>query len=163
MGTTAGAVTPAVAYTLKEGFTRRWAVLLAFVLMALTALTGAADGGLDYRADVQPGASGGPSGMATFTLTPGGMYKMRLVVTGLERNSSHVFHIHKGSCAAQRGIVKDLGVLTANNGGIAIVTRWLGVEELQGLVANHAYVNIHAGARLPSPGITCGDILAVEA
>lgn len=139
---------------------RRLSVVLALALLVLTALAAAADTGQVYQAHLMPNAEHGPEGHATFTLMPGGMYRMRLVITGLQRNSSHVFHIHRSSCQVPGGIIKDLGVLTANNGGVATVNRWLGEEELQSLLVNGAYLNVHAGASLPSPGITCGNIVA---
>lgn len=75
-----------------------------------------------------------------------------VTVMGLEPGSTHVNHIHGGSCTGS--ILLPLTDLVADESGIArsisSVPAALNVENW--------WVNVHAGASLPSPGITCGKV-----
>lgn len=80
-----------------------------------------------------------------------------VTVYGLEPGSTHLAHIHRGSCTG--AILFPLNNLVADRRGVASaetpVPAGLNVEEW--------WVNVHAGYALPSPGITCGKVEAAPA
>ncbi len=77
-----------------------------------------------------------------------------VTVYGLEPGSTHINHIHAQSCAGPiRFPLRDL-VADASGTARAVsqVPAALNVEDW--------YVNVHASYALPSPGITCGKVVA---
>ncbi|HEY7061373.1 MAG TPA: hypothetical protein VII06_07845 [Chloroflexota bacterium] len=75
-----------------------------------------------------------------------------VTVFGLEPGSTHVNHIHGGSCSGS--ILFPLGDLVADETGVA-----RSVSSVAGaLNVENWWVNVHAGPSLPSPGITCGKV-----
>jgi hypothetical protein len=92
----------------------------------------------------------GPYGTATFERMAGGGTRVTVIVLRLEPGSTHVNHVHDGSCTGP--ILQPLQPLQAGDDGTATA-----VTELTGEVEfERWYVNVHAGAELPSPGIVCG-------
>jgi hypothetical protein len=77
-----------------------------------------------------------------------------VTVYGLEPGSTHVNHIHRGSCAGP--VVFPLRNLEADHSGtarsVSQVPAALDVETW--------WVNVHGWHFLPSPGITCGQVMA---
>lgn len=75
-----------------------------------------------------------------------------VTVTGLEPGSTHVNHIHGGSCTGS--ILFPLQDLVADKSGVA-----RSVSSVAGAInVENWWVNVHAGSALPSPGITCGKV-----
>ena len=92
-----------------------------------------------------------------------GAFKVSIQLTGLVPNSSHVSHVHLGSCAAQGKIAYALLQVIADSAGRATATST--VAEDYALARTGWYVNVHLGedtseaAYLPS--ISCGDLQPV--
>lgn len=76
---------------------------------------------------------------------------------GLDPNTSHVGHIHSGTCANLGDVVVPLSTITGDNDGIGSMTTTinLSLSDIQG--ENHA-ISYHEGSSLPSPTISCADI-----
>jgi LPXTG-motif cell wall-anchored protein len=105
-------------------------------------------------------ATGGSRITGAATLTAQGAQTMVVVrVTGAPANSTHVNHIHVGSCEAEGGIAYPLTDLQTNAQGTATASTMVNAT-LATVLASRHYVNVHAGASLPSPGVSCGNIVA---
>lgn len=121
------------------------------------------------------GAAAAPSPSYTFTMTSQngsgvtgtgkiykeiGAFKVSITVTGMVPNSSHVSHVHLGSCAAQGAIAFALLQVVANSAGQATATTT--VAEDYGLARTGWYVNVHSGPDLSeteyAPSVSCGDL-----
>ncbi len=95
-------------------------------------------------------------GTVSFTVT--------LKIKGLVANSSHVNHIHKGSCPGSPGpiatdVISALLPLVADGAGNATSTTMVPHEFV--LPAEGWYANIHAGPDLQGPNaksISCGNL-----
>lgn len=89
-----------------------------------------------------------------------GAFKVSITLTGFGANSSHVSHVHLGSCAAQGAIAYALLEVVANSAGQATATST--VAEDYGLARTGWYVNVHAGPDLSdteyAPSVSCGDL-----
>jgi hypothetical protein len=94
----------------------------------------------------------GPYGTATFERTAGGGTRVTVIVLRLEPGSTHANHVHDGSCTG--AILHPLEPLQAGNDGTATAV----TELTQEVEFQRWYVNVHAGAELPSPGIVCGKV-----
>jgi hypothetical protein len=75
-----------------------------------------------------------------------------VIVLRLEPGSTHANHVHDGSCTG--AILHSLQPLQAGNDGTATAV----TELAQEVEFQRWYVNVHAGAELPSPGIVCGKV-----
>jgi hypothetical protein len=105
-------------------------------------------------------ATGGTRVMGASTLTAqGGQTVVVVRITGAPANSTHVNHIHTGSCEAEGGIAYPLTDLRTNAQGEATAVTQVNAS-LATILAGRHYVNVHAGPTLPSPGATCGNIIA---
>jgi hypothetical protein len=89
-----------------------------------------------------------------------GAFKVSIELTGLVPNSSHVSHVHLGSCASQGAIAYALLQVVADSNGRATATST--VAEDYALARTGWYVNVHLGEDLSEPGyvpsISCGDL-----
>ena len=101
----------------------------------------------------------GVSGDATIT-TGSGSFTLTVKLTGLAANSSHMSHIHQGSCAATGDIVIVLQNVKADGTGAGRATTT--VSRPYAVPSTGWYVNVHAGPDLTtaanSEGIACGDL-----
>jgi hypothetical protein len=99
-----------------------------------------------------------PSGSATITRDPGtGRMTVKVVVDGLEPDTSHPAHIHIGSCEAQGPVIVPLNALQADSKGHAEATTT--VQNAPDI--GTWYVNVHRGPGLTGPEftpITCGNV-----
>ncbi len=77
-----------------------------------------------------------------------------VTVYGLEPGSTHVNHIHNGSCTGS--ILYPRADLVADHDGVARSASLVHAA----LDTDTWWLNVHAGYALPSPGITCGKVEA---
>ena len=91
-------------------------------------------------------------GTGTFTVT--------IKLTGMAPSSSHISHIHSGSCAKNGGVAYALTQVIADSSGTATVTST--VPAAYSVPAGGWYVNVHHGpdfsAPANGPSISCGDL-----
>jgi hypothetical protein len=137
------------------------------LLLAIPLLLGASCGG-----SAQPSAAA-PS--ATFTMTAQngsgvsgtgqiykevGAFRVSISLTGLVPNSSHMSHVHLGSCAVQGKIAYALIQVVADSSGKATATST--VADDYSLARTGWYVNVHLGENLNEaeylPSVSCGDL-----
>ncbi len=110
-----------------------------------------------------PPASTGESVNGTAHLTLSGKtLTVRLIVSGLEPNSSHEAHIHSGSCASQGPVVYPLQTVTADASGHANVTTT--IKNVTSIPSSGWYVHLHHSTALSTQTgfdpIACGDVKA---
>jgi hypothetical protein len=91
-----------------------------------------------------------------------GSFTVTFKLTGMPANSSHISHIHNGSCAKTGGIAYALQQVVADSSGAATVTSTVSVD--YAIPAGGWYVNVHHGpdftAPANGPSISCGDLSA---
>ena len=96
--------------------------------------------------------------------TAAGSFTVSVKVTGMVANSSHVSHVHIGSCASPGGIAYALLQVVANSKGEATATST--VSEYYSLPKTGWYVNVHSGPDLTeaayAPSVSCGDLPAAR-
>ena len=89
-----------------------------------------------------------------------GAFKVTIVLTGLVPNSSHVSHVHLGSCAAQGAVAYALLQVVADSAGRATATST--VAEDYAIARTGWYVNVHQGENMNEaeyvPSVSCGDL-----
>jgi hypothetical protein len=146
-------------------------VLLAMLTLAMLIVPSAPAAAQDaVPVDVtviwlNPSENSGVSGVAwIYPLVDSSQVVVTTLIWGLEPNSAHSNHIHRGSCENQGGIVYNLTDLVANDAGYATSSTLVSAP-LGALMAESYYVNVHTGilGTSPSaaPGITCGNIQAM--
>ena len=93
-------------------------------------------------------------GAASFTVS--------IQLKGMVPNSSHVSHVHIGTCAKPGGVAYALLQVVADASGNAVATST--VREYYSMPASGWYVNVHLGEDLGEaeyvPSISCGDLPA---
>lgn len=93
----------------------------------------------------------------------GGSFIVSIQVHGLAPNSSHVSHVHIGSCAAPGNVAYALLEVVADAAGNATATST--VSEYYSMPSTGWYVNVHKGADTSQaaylPSISCGDLPAI--
>jgi hypothetical protein len=91
-----------------------------------------------------------------------GSFTVSIQVHGMAPNSSHMSHVHVGSCAKPGNIAYALLQVVADSGGNATATST--VSEYYSMPATGWYVNVHEGENLTEaeylPSISCGDLPA---
>ncbi|MHB8588343.1 MAG: hypothetical protein ACYDA0_05765 [Candidatus Dormibacteraceae bacterium] len=89
-----------------------------------------------------------------------GSFTVTIKLTGMTPNSSHVSHVHKGSCAKPDGIAYALQQVIADSSGSSSVTSTVPVD--YSVPTGGWYVNVHYGPDLSTPAnaasISCGDL-----
>ena len=89
-----------------------------------------------------------------------GSFTVTIKLTGLTPNSSHISHVHKGSCAKMGGVAYALQQVIADSSGAATVTSTVPAD--YSVPAGGWYVNVHHGpdfsAPANGPSISCGDL-----
>jgi hypothetical protein len=84
---------------------------------------------------------------------------LELHITGLAPNSSHVSHVHTGSCTKQGGIVFALNQVIADGTGAADTRTTLQAKYPPS--GGHWYVVVHAGPDMQGTNATyllCGNL-----
>ena len=140
-----------------------------FVLVILGVIAGAACGGdrsaptptppIDFTMAAQNGSGVSGTGIVvkgadSFTVT--------IKLTRLAPNSSHISHLHSGSCTAAGGIAFALQQVIADSAGAATIATTVPVGYV--VPASGWYVNVHHGpdfsAPANAPSDSCGDLPA---
>jgi hypothetical protein len=107
------------------------------------------------------GPSQAASGNAELSVA-GDVLTVVVTLSGLEPTSTHVAHIHSGSCASQGDVVKALNNLTADDSGNATGTTT--ISGVSAIPSSGWYVNVHRGVNISSPidfdPIACGTVEA---
>jgi hypothetical protein len=89
-----------------------------------------------------------------------GSFTVAIQLHGLVPNSSHVSHVHVGSCAKQGNVAYALLQVVADGSGNATATTTVG--EYYSMPATGWYVNVHQGENMDEaeyvPSIACGDL-----
>ena len=137
----------------------RLLLALALVGALATAFAGTALAQTAAMATLMPTtAASRVSGAATLT-AQGGQTMVTVRITGGTPNSTHPNHIHSGSCANIGGIVHELNILSTDAQGNATATTLVNAA-LPSLTGGNFSVQAHAGPGMPTPGVTCGTIVA---
>jgi hypothetical protein len=91
-----------------------------------------------------------------------GSFTVTIKLTGMPANSSHISHVHKGSCATPGGVAYALQQVIADSSGAATVVSTVPAD--YSVPAGGWYVNVHHGpdfsAPANGPSISCGDLPA---
>lgn len=91
-----------------------------------------------------------------------GNFVVSIQVHGMKPNSSHVSHVHIGTCAKPGGIAYALLQVVADAAGNASATST--VSEYYSMPSTGWYVNVHEGPDLTeaeyAPSVSCGDLPA---
>lgn len=91
-----------------------------------------------------------------------GSFTLTIKLTGLAPGSSHISHVHAGSCKAQGGIAYTLREVIADASGAATATSTVPAAYL--VPASGWYVNVHHGPDFTeseyAPSDSCGDLAA---
>lgn len=91
-----------------------------------------------------------------------GSFTVTIKLTGLAPNSSHVSHLHAGSCGVPGGIAFALQQVIADSAGTATITTTVPAGYV--VPASGWYVNVHHGpdfsAPANAPSDSCGDLPA---
>jgi hypothetical protein len=92
-----------------------------------------------------------------------GTFRVSIQIHGLEPMSSHVSHVHVGSCAKPGSVAYALLQVVADSAGNATATST--VTEYYSMPSTGWYVNVHKGEDLTEagylPSVSCGDLPAV--
>jgi hypothetical protein len=141
--------------------------LSAAVLLLL--MLAACGGGASATASPKPSAtfvmgqmnSSGVTGTGE-VFKAAGSFTVSIQLHGMKANSSHVSHVHVGSCAKPGNIAYALLQVVADSAGNATATST--VSEYYSMPATGWYVNVHEGEDLTEaeylPSISCGDLPA---
>ena len=135
----------------------------------LVLLTAMACGGTAAVPSPTPGATftmismGGSGVTGTGQVYKGtGSFTVSIQIHGLVPNSSHVSHVHVGSCAKPGNVAYALLEVVADTAGNATATST--VTEYYSMPETGWYVNVHKGEDLSEagyvPSISCGDLPA---
>ena len=98
------------------------------------------------------------SGKIIVMATPTSM-TIELIITGLASNSSHISHVHLGSCQQQGGILFALNQVVADGTGAADTPTSLQVKYPP--ASGHWYVVVHSGPDMQGTNATylmCGNL-----
>ena len=91
-----------------------------------------------------------------------GNFTVSVQLKGLKAGSSHVSHVHIGSCAKPGDVAYALIQVVADSSGNATATTVVG--EYYTMPANGWYVNVHTGPNVSEPeylpSVSCGDLPA---
>jgi CHRD domain len=91
-----------------------------------------------------------------------GSFTVSIQLQGLKPNSSHVSHVHIGSCAKPGNVAYALLQVVADASGKATATST--VAEYYSMPSTGWYVNVHFGPDFTeaeyAPSVSCGDLPA---
>jgi CHRD domain len=89
-----------------------------------------------------------------------GSFTVSIQIHGLKPSSSHISHVHIGTCAKQGNVAYALLQVIADSSGNATATTT--VPEYFSMPALGWYVNVHVGPDFSeaeyAPSISCGDL-----
>jgi hypothetical protein len=89
-----------------------------------------------------------------------GSFTVSIQLHGLKANSSHVSHVHIGSCAKQGNVAYALLQVIVDSSGNATATST--VAEYYSMPTTGWYVNVHVGPDFTeasyAPSVSCGDL-----
>jgi hypothetical protein len=92
----------------------------------------------------------------------GSSFTVSIQIHGLKANSSHVSHVHVGTCAKPGGVAYALLQVVADAAGDATATST--VSEYYSMPTTGWYVNVHSGPDFSeaayAPSVSCGDMPA---
>lgn len=112
--------------------------------------------GLTFKLNPEPGVTAA----GTVLVTPGvTSTTIELKITGLQAASSHVSHIHNGSCQQRGGIARALNQVIADGQGNADVKTTL--QDRYPPATGHWYVVVHAGPDMQGSNasyLLCGNL-----
>lgn len=100
-----------------------------------------------------------PAGGSVTVTAVGGSVTIALAITGLQPNSSHVSHVHLGSCVQRSGIAFALNQVVADGQGMAQVKTTAG--QTYPPPSGTWYVVVHAGPDIQGSNATyllCGNL-----
>jgi Cu/Zn superoxide dismutase len=112
--------------------------------------------GLLFKLNPEAGVTA--TGTITLVATPG-TTTIELKITGLQANSSHISHIHLGSCQSRGGIKYALNQVIADGQGMADVRSSL--DESYPPSGTTWYVVVHAGPDMQGTNasyLLCGNL-----
>jgi len=91
-----------------------------------------------------------------------GSFIVSIQIKGMVPNSSHVSHVHIGSCAKPANVAYALLQVVADSSGNATATTTVG--EYFSMSQQGWYVNVHTGPDFSeaeyAPSLSCGDLPA---
>ena len=142
---------------------------MKILVLALGALIAVACGGdatvppTAHAVDFTMLAQNGSTVAGTGTVVKGAdSFTVTIKLAGLAPNSSHVSHLHAGSCAAPGGIAFALHQVVADANGAATIASTIPTSYV--VPASGWYVNVHHGpdfsAPANAPSDSCGDLRA---
>jgi CHRD domain-containing protein len=89
-----------------------------------------------------------------------GSFTVSIQLKGMKPNSSHVSHVHVGSCAKPGDVAYALLQVVADSSGNATATTT--VAEYYSMPATGWYVNVHSGPDFSqpeyAPSVSCGNL-----
>ena len=147
----------------KRNF-RRYLVVIAGVLAVSACGGGSAatpppSTGIDFTMKAQNGS--GVSGTGQI-VKAAGSFTVTIQLTGMMPNSSHISHLHTGTCGAPGGIAYALQQVIADSTGAATATTT--VPAVYTVPGSGWYVNVHHGPDFTdadyAPSDSCGDLSA---
>jgi hypothetical protein len=143
----------------------RWFLLVVAGVLAVSACGGSSAAspppstGIDFAMRAQNGS--GVSGTGQI-VKAAGSFTVSIKLTGLAPNSSHISHLHAGTCGAPGGIAYALQQVIADSTGAATATTT--VPAVYIVPGSGWYVNVHHGPDFTdadyAPSDSCGDLSA---
>lgn len=101
-----------------------------------------------------PSANQSVSGSAQLSIVSGQLV-VKLTLSGLAPNSTHIAHIHSGSCEAQGAVKYPLTAIVADASGHA--TSITTIDQVTSIPASGWYVNVHLGGTATDLSTQTGD------
>jgi len=141
--------------------------LSAVVVMLFAAIACGGSSGPDAAASPKPAATFTMGSMSASGVTGAGqVYKgaasftVAIQLKGMVPGSSHVSHVHIGSCSKPGNVAYALLQVIADSSGNATATTVVG--EYYSMPATGWYVNVHTGPDFSepeyAPSVSCGDL-----
>jgi hypothetical protein len=103
----------------------------------------------------------GAAGSGTITPLGGNQLRIDIRLTGMPANGEHAMHIHLADgarCDTNAPIVYPLTNVRVDGAGVGTSTSTVTLRPEQPVRAGNAYINVHQGATVPSPGVICANI-----
>jgi hypothetical protein len=125
-----------------------------------TASTASSSPNVNFTMTTQNGSGVSGTGQV---VKAAGSFTITIKLTGMKPNSTHVSHVHSGSCAIPGGIAYALQSVVADSSGAATTTSSVQAP-YSFLPASGWFVNVHNGPDFTEPGyapsVSCGDLSA---
>jgi hypothetical protein len=118
---------------------------------------------VNWTATLNPQMGQTARGTATATMR-GDQLTVTLRMSGLTPNATHVTHVHEGQCPSVGAILVPLTDLRTDATGNATSTSTITVPPgTPPPTPGTQVVHVHAGPALPSPSISCGNVVLAAA